>query len=155
MTIDNFQNDRLNQVGFLIKRVQQAFRAQMDAALISNGLTTSQYAVLAHLRKSPGLSNAELARRSFVTAPTMIRIVQDLEKLEYIARSKNINHLRVVDMTLTDAGKEAIDLCDSKVSAIQERMLSGMSEDDVSRFTEFLIKCATQLENIVSTDQDI
>ncbi|MBF4988153.1 MarR family winged helix-turn-helix transcriptional regulator [Methylophilus sp. 14] len=148
MTIDNFQSDRLNQVGFLIKRVQQAFRAQMDAALATHGLTTSQYAVLAHLRKSPGLSNAELARRSFVTAPTMIRIVQDLEKLEYIARSKNINHLRVVDMSLTDAGKKVIDLCDSKVNAIQEQMLTGMSEEDVSSFTKLLIQCATQLENI-------
>jgi len=75
-------------------------------------------------------------------------IVQDLEKLEYIARSKNINHLRVVDMSLTDAGKKVIDLCDSKVNAIQEQMLTGMSEEDVSSFTKLLIQCATQLENI-------
>jgi hypothetical protein len=30
----------------------------MDNALAGNGLTTPQYAVLAHLRESPGLSNA-------------------------------------------------------------------------------------------------
>lgn len=137
-----------NQVGFLVKRLQQALRAQMDAVLSDTGLTISQYAVLAHLRETPGLSNAELARRSFVTAPTMIRIVQDLESMEYLSRSKNVNHQKVVDMTLTKAGKKALDLCDSKVAMIQKKMVSGLSNADIARFSEFLIHSAEQLEGI-------
>ena len=148
MAKSGLKGDLRSQVGFLLKRVQQAFRSQMDTALAVNGLTTPQYAVLAHLRETPGLSNAELARRSFVTAPTMIRIVQDLEKLDYLARTKNINHQRVVDMTLTPKGKTVLNLCDSKVSLIQKRMLSGMSDSDVTRFSQFLIQSAEQLEDI-------
>jgi hypothetical protein len=62
-------------IGYSLKRLQQAVRTHMDAGLARHGLTAPRYAVLALLAAEPGMSNAELARRSFVTAPTMIRIM--------------------------------------------------------------------------------
>jgi DNA-binding MarR family transcriptional regulator len=49
------------------KRVQAGLRSGMDRALETKGLTTPQYAALSALERESGLSNAELARRSFVT----------------------------------------------------------------------------------------
>jgi len=141
-----FNGDIREQVGFLIKRVQQAFRAKMEATLAVNDLTTSQYAALVHLRDTPSLSNAELARRSFVTPPTMIRIVQDLEKLEHITRTDSVEHKRVINISLTNKGEKILNLCDSKVALIQQQMLSGMSNEDVVNFSHFLIQSAEQLE---------
>ncbi len=148
MKNSGFNGKLREQVGFLLKRAQQALRTQMDNALASNGLTASQYAVLAHLRESPELSNAELARRSFVTAPTMIRIVQDLEKLEFIVRSENANHKKVINVALTVQGKKILEVCTSKVSAIQKRMISGMSESEISQLSSLLLGCAERLESI-------
>jgi hypothetical protein len=71
-----FEDDR---IGYLLKRVQFRLRSQMDKVLESKGLTTPQYAVLSFLEHEPGASSAELARRSFVTPQTMIRIVENLE----------------------------------------------------------------------------
>ena len=88
-TVDNTMSksrfvDR--RAGYLVKRVQVALRSAMDRALLSEDLTTPQYGVLSALQKAPGLSNAELARRSFVTPQTMIRIVASLEDKGLVTR---------------------------------------------------------------------
>ena len=57
--------------GYLLKRAQAALHAAMAAALHEHGATLAQYAVLTALDEEPGLSNAELARRAFVTPQTM------------------------------------------------------------------------------------
>ena len=64
----------------MIKRAQQALRNAIDPALSDLELTTAQYAALYNLRRHPGASNAELARLSFVTPQTMVRIVSGLER---------------------------------------------------------------------------
>lgn len=142
-----FNGDIKEQLGFLIKRVQQAFRAKMEATLAVHDLTTSQYAALVHLRETPNLSNAELARRSFVTPPTMIRIVQDLEKSGHLSRTDSVEHKRIVNISLTDKGEKILNLCDSKVALIQQQMLSGMSNADIVLFSRFLIHSAEKLES--------
>jgi DNA-binding MarR family transcriptional regulator len=59
-----------DRIGYLLKRVQAGLRAEMDEALEAKRLTTPQYAVLSALEREPGISNADLARRSFVTPHT-------------------------------------------------------------------------------------
>ena len=146
MKTNRFNGKVQDQVGFLIKRVQQAFRARMDEVLLESGLTTSQYAVLTHLREASSLSNAELARRSFVTAPTMIRIVHDLEQLQFIEKAESKTHKKIIDVALTPKGKKTLNLCESVVQSIQVQMLSGFNELDVTRLSKLLISCAENLE---------
>ena len=66
--------------GYLLKRAQAALNAAMAGALRGHGATLSQYAVLTALDEEPGLSNAGLARRSFVTPQTMNQVLRELEK---------------------------------------------------------------------------
>lgn len=148
MKKQSFNDDLMGQVGFLIKRVQQAFRNQMDKTLKENGLSTAQYAVLAHLRRSAGLSNAELARRCFVTAPTMIRIIQDLETLKFIERAKNSNNRNVIDVVLTRKGQKTLESCDAKVFAIQNQMVVDLTSKEVAQLASLLAQCAQNLESL-------
>ncbi len=61
-----------NRVGHMLKRAQAALRASMDEDLAAKDLNTPQFAALFALKQEPGLSNADLARRTFVTPQTMI-----------------------------------------------------------------------------------
>ncbi|QDC44597.1 MarR family winged helix-turn-helix transcriptional regulator [Methylophilus medardicus] len=141
-----FEDSIKSQIGFLIKRVQQGLRGKMDEALSQHGLTTSQYAVLSHLREATYLSNAELARLSFVSAPTMIRIVQELERIGFIDRTENKVHRKAVDITISPEGARVLNQCDSIVQGIQQQMLSGFTKDDITNFAGLLISCAEKLE---------
>jgi DNA-binding MarR family transcriptional regulator len=79
-----------NEVGYLIKRVQQALRGVLDSILAGSGLTMAQYAVLYNLAHSPGASNAELARLSFRTPQTTIRLVRGLERKHFLVHRREI-----------------------------------------------------------------
>jgi len=133
-------------VGYLIKRAQAALRAEMDGALAACELTTPQYAALAALEHEPGLSNAELARRCFVTPQTMIRIVEGLEERGALTRHEHPTHGRILEVRLTADGRRAIAGGHQRVAAIERRMLRALSESERRVLAELLERCAAAFD---------
>lgn len=122
----NSHVDPHRTLGFALKRLQQALRARMDTVLAEFGLTAPQYAVLALLADDPGLSNAELARRAFVTPPTMIRIVTALAELGLLARADPPVAGRVRATVLTARGVRLLNAAAVSVQEV-ENLLDGMA----------------------------
>lgn len=142
------ENTLGNSVGYGLKRAQHALRLQVDGALKEVGLTTPQYAVLSVLEDSPGLSGAELARRSFVTPQTMNSIVAKLENSGFVVRSPHPQHGRVLQTYLTGRGRESVSGAHAVVGEVEERMLDSFGPDDRSRLAKMLRGCADSLEAI-------
>ena len=117
-----------DRVGYLLKEAQHALRLAMDRALGERGLTTPQYAVLSALDEEPGLSNADLARRAFVTPQTMNSIVVLLERAGLVERQPHAVHGRVLSTILTPAGAELVQSCHDIVGSIEERMLAPLND---------------------------
>ena len=126
------------RLGYIIKRAQQALRSRMDTALDDVELTTPQYAALAAVELQPGISNAELARLSFVTPQTMQAIVASLEQQGLIKRSRHPKHGRIQRTELTDKGKKALGLAHSVVVHIQKDMLAEFSPESITRLRQDL-----------------
>src|SRR5215471_2871168 len=101
----------METVGYQLKNAQQALRAAMDTVLRGRGVTTPQYAVLAFLEQSPGLSGAQLARRAFVTPQTMNRIVANLETAGLIERGPHPELGRVLETRLSQRGRKLLAKC--------------------------------------------
>lgn len=118
----------------------------MDHSLDSIGLTTSQYAVLAALEEEPGLSNADLARRSFVTPQTMIRIVTVLEERSLIARRTRSDNARVRAATVTDEGRRVLRSAHLVVGQIESEMTEGLSNAELGQLALSLEELAQRLE---------
>src|SRR3981081_2299660 len=72
--------------GYLLKRAQAALHAALAGALREHGATLPQYAVLSALAEEPGLSNADLARRAFVTPQTLNQVLRELENKRWAPR---------------------------------------------------------------------
>lgn len=134
------------RIGYLLKRVQGALRSEMDDVLEQKGLTTPQYAVLTALEAEPGISNAELARRSFVTPQTMIRIVENLEKSRFIERTPHPVHGKILTATLTREGARRVAACHAAVNAVEERMLGRLKDRERATLRKLLESCAAALE---------
>lgn len=134
-------------VGYELKRTQHVLRLRMDDALRGIGLTTPQYAVLSLLESNPGLSNAELARRAFVTAQTMNAIVAKLAATSLLQRRPHPTHGRVQETLLTKQGQHALGLAHPLVDAIEGRMLARLGRDEQRHFLTMLRDCASALEN--------
>ena len=138
--------DRLdNRIGYELKGAQHSLRLRMDEALRGHGVTTPQYAAMSVLAEQPGLSNAQLARRSFLTPQTMNQILGKLEGLGFVERRGHPEHGRVLQAYLTRSGERLRDECDRTVAAVEKRMVSGLSEDEQRRLLEALCRCAEAL----------
>lgn len=139
------------RVGYQMKRAQHALRSEMDGALRELGMTTAQYAALSALEAVPGVSGAELARRSFVTPQTMNQILFNLEKSALISRRAHPEHGRVLQAHLTDRGRKLVSEAHRMVEAIEKRMLSGLDENQRLELLKALRACAESLETTPGT----
>ena len=117
----------------------------MDGTLKGLGVTTPQNAALSVLAEEPGLSNAKLARRSFVTPQTMNQILARLETAGLVERRPHPEHGRVLQAYLTEEGERLRRRCAERVDAVEERMVSGLSEDERSRLLGLLRECSAAL----------
>jgi DNA-binding MarR family transcriptional regulator len=127
--------------GYLVKRTQAALHAALAGALGGHGATVAQYAVLAALDEEPGLSNADLARRAFVTPQTMNQVLRELEEKRWVARRPHPVHGRILQADLTSEGQAALRTCEEAAGAIEEQMLAGLSPADRQQLAEALRSC--------------
>ena len=118
----------------------------MDAELREMDVTTPQYAALSVLAEEPGLSNAALARRSFVTPQTMNQIMLRLEAAGLVERRAHPEHGRVLQAYLTEEGNNLRKECAIRVDALEGRMISGLSEAERLTLLELLQRCSAALK---------
>jgi DNA-binding MarR family transcriptional regulator len=132
-------------VGYELKRVQHDLRLYMDAELRELDVTTPQYAALSVLAEEPGISNAALARRSFVTPQTMNQIMLRLEAAGLVERRAHPEHGRVLQAYLTEEGNNLRKKCAIRVDALEGRMISWLSDDERRTLLELLRGCSAAL----------
>lgn len=134
------------RLGYIIKRAQQTLRSRMDSALDSLDLTTPQYAALSILEEEQKLSNAELARRCFLTPQTMHKIVTGMEEKGLVERKSDPTHGRKINTLLTSSGKEMLEEAHQIVEQIEQEMTAYLSADDVEATVKNLEQCIRSLK---------
>ncbi|WP_444963458.1 MarR family winged helix-turn-helix transcriptional regulator [Nocardiopsis sp. M1B1] len=118
--------DVTEHVGYRLKRTSSALRNAMDKALREHGLTVPQYSCLELLDQRPGLSNADLARGTFVTRQSANVVLRGLEGSGLVTRPVSAEHGRTLPVHLTPAGRERLHSARRAVYAVEERMISGV-----------------------------
>lgn len=133
------------RISYVVGRLDRALRREIGALVAPHGLTVPQYTALSILRDRAGLSNAQLARRSYVTPQSMNEVIAQLERDGLVARSPAANHGRVLEMTLTPAGHEVLQRCEDAVTEMESRMLADLDDDDRARLLSALKDCVHRL----------
>ncbi len=124
------------RISYVIARLERAVRAAINERVRPYGLTTLQYTTLSVLgARGRPLSNAQLARRSYMTPQSMIEVLGVLEHKGLIRRDPHPNHRRVYPARLTAKGRRVLKACDAAVEEMEEEMLSELSSEE----REFLL----------------
>src|SRR3954452_6407965 len=134
-----------NAVGYVLKEAAVALRNAMDRVLRPLCLTVPQYACLELLGQRPGLSNAELARGTFVTRQSMNGVLRGLQDRGLVTRPAEAPQGRARPTELTPAGHERLVAASTRVRAVEERMLSGLAETARHRLRDDLASCVAAL----------
>ncbi len=136
------QVDLDTAVGYVLKRATVALRAAMDGALRDHELTVAQYSCLEQLAHRPGLTNAELARGTFVSRQAMHRLLATLKSTDLIQGDGGGRHEH---FTLTDTGAKRLVGASAAVAAVQEQMLASLDAEQRRRLYADLAACADAL----------
>jgi DNA-binding MarR family transcriptional regulator len=130
---------------YLVKQVELAVRSHLDDLLRPAGLTALQYTALTVLERHPDLSSAQLARNSFVTAQSMADMITTLEGHGLIERHRDRTDRRRLVVALTIGGRELLDRYRDQVDALEEQMLAGLTQAQISSLRRTLHACHANL----------
>jgi DNA-binding MarR family transcriptional regulator len=134
------------RIAYAIGRLERAVRQRLGAVTRRFGLTVAQYTALSVLKARGELSNAQLARRSFVTPQAMNEIVKALAAAGVVAQRPHTLHGRIVQIRLTRKGGQALVRCDAAVQRVERAMLARLSQSERARLRELLWVCIESLE---------
>jgi DNA-binding MarR family transcriptional regulator len=124
----------------MVKQVELVVRSHLDELVKPAGITALQYTSLTVLERHDGLSAAQLARDSFVTAQSMADLVRSLENRGLIRRERNPRNRRELLILLTDEGRALLARFTDEVRDLEERMVRDLSAHQTDQFRQALSK---------------
>jgi DNA-binding MarR family transcriptional regulator len=129
-------------IGYMLRRAQANARAAFDTALLDYGITAPQFAVLNELHLNPGQSSADLSRRSTLTAQAINLTVRYLETRKLLERTPHPVHGRILQTSLTPAGRILLKECLRRVRVVEAQMLKGLTDKERLVISSWLVRTA-------------
>jgi len=130
--------DEEPRLGMLVKRAEQAMVRAKSVALKFVGLTPAQYVALVELDHQPGITAATLARACLVTPQAMMILLKTMEQQGLISRSSHPRHPNVLELHMTDVGREALEGAHERVDPVEERVFDAFSAKELVVFRGLL-----------------
>ncbi|WUT08474.1 MarR family transcriptional regulator [Streptomyces sp. NBC_00704] len=111
----------------MVKQVELVVRSHLDELVRPSGITALQYTALTVLERHDGLSAAQLARDSFVTAQSIADLVRSLEGRGLVRRERNPGNRRELLILLTEEGRALLERHAGPVRELEERMVRDLT----------------------------
>ncbi|MFB7333194.1 MarR family winged helix-turn-helix transcriptional regulator [Streptomyces adustus] len=124
---------------YLLKRTELAVRARLEELVKPAGITALQYTALTVLERHDGISAAQLARDSFVTAQSMADMVRTLESRGLIRREPNPANRRERLIVLAEPGRLLLAEYAEPARRLEERMVDGLSSREIDALRQALV----------------
>lgn len=135
------------ELGITVRR----WRARMDESLAPLGLSQAKWVPLRYLAHAGGsLPQRKLADQVGIEGPSLVRILDELERLGFIERQTNNSDRRAKTIRLTDQARPLITELEQKAEDLRRAILDGISDKDISVFCEVLARISHNLEGLES-----
>jgi MarR family transcriptional regulator, transcriptional regulator for hemolysin len=110
--------------------VNRKLRALFDARVKERGLTLSRARALFALSKRDGLNQRELADELGIETPTIVRLLDGMEKQGFIERRVEASDRRAKQIHMTARGRDIAGEIDKLACEIREQVLGGVDATD-------------------------
>jgi DNA-binding MarR family transcriptional regulator len=135
----------VQSVDRLIGEVCRLHHKRAHALLEALGLYRGQPRVLFALWNEEGLTHSDLAEHMRVSAATISKMVQRMEKTGFLVRRADDEDQRISRVYLTDAGRAVRDRVDAAFGQLGQETLAGFSDDECELLRGFLARIRDNL----------
>ena len=132
----NFIMDK--SLGFIINRASVAVKKEFVKRLRSYDLTPEQWSILNRLGEQDGLTQKNLAERTYKDQPNTARILDKLEKKELLKRADNPEDRRAFLIFLTDKGKDLRESIIPITTQLNKDAASGLKKEEYEQLISLL-----------------
>ncbi|GED01851.1 MarR family winged helix-turn-helix transcriptional regulator [Bacillus atrophaeus] len=133
-------------IGYNIKTSRRIIRF-LAIHLKEDGITPEQWTVLKRVGESRGISQKELSARADKDQATLTKILDLLEKKNFIRREANPRDRRSFLVVLTEAGEELKQSLIDKVEILFAGLLENTSDEDLAVFLGILDRINGNIAN--------
>ena len=132
---------------FSVARIARRLRQAVDAELRVLGLTEATWRPLVHVRRlGDGVRQKELAASLSIEGPSLVRLLDNLERRGLIERREDETDRRARGIHLTRAGRDLAVRAARVGMSIQKRMLATVPAKDLEACQRALMLVERQLE---------
>jgi MarR family 2-MHQ and catechol resistance regulon transcriptional repressor len=144
MAINSESENTVLRLWLLLRRVGDALDLCQDSVFSKYGLTTEQFGVLTSIKSRGPLRPTDLALILERSPNSISMLVDRMVKAGLVRRTRDIKDRRVVTVSLTNKGKNAVEPAIPEGWEFIHKILSPLSDDDQSAFASMLetVKCA-------------
>ena len=137
------------QIARLLFDTTRMWRAQLNTVLAQYELTASAWYVIRVLRdEGQGRTQKELASALAIEGPTLVKLLDSLERLNWIERRVAPTDRRAKTIWLIDSALPQIKEADEKLGMVRHAILDVLDEQERNDFTKPLSKVKQNLEQM-------
>ena len=114
-----------------VHMLAHAWRTELDRRLRPLGFSHSRWLLLLHLSRNDGCTHQQLAQHMGIEAPTLVKLVDHLEKESLLKRCISETDRRVKHLHLSEAGKQVVVDIRSNAAELRKDILSDTSKEEL------------------------
>ena len=137
-------------IGYWLTMATQAFHRAVSEEVAPHGITFRQSLVLAYLALEGELSQAELATKMMVEPPTLVGILDRMERDGWITRNGCPSDRRKKLIRATRAAEPVWEKIAEGGRRVRARATEGLSEEELETLKQLLGRVNQNLESHVS-----
>jgi MarR family transcriptional regulator for hemolysin len=127
--------------------IARRWRVRLDERLVVLDMSQARWVALYWLSQSPeGISQTALAERTAVEAPTLTRVVDQLESQDLVKRTASPTDRRVNLLTLTERALPLVAQIDQIAEGLRQEVMADISMDEFKMAMSVLRRLRTRLD---------
>jgi DNA-binding MarR family transcriptional regulator len=142
-------------IGYAIKRAQALLINQIELAVASSGLTSTQWLILMYLRDGIAFNATNLCAQLRHDSGALTRVLDQLEARGLLERERSREDRRTVDLRLTALGLSTVEGLIPQVTHNLNEVLSEFSRTEVNELTRLLAKLTATLDRADAGDKGV
>jgi DNA-binding MarR family transcriptional regulator len=135
-------------VGYLVARAHTLMRGRIEAAFDEGDLTFSHWRVMMCLRDDIAVTCADISRELAHDSGSLTRLVDQLDRMGLLKRTRDKKDRRVVTLALTPRGRTAVNALVPKVVAHCNDALEGFTQQETKTLIALLTKLVARVRDI-------
>ena len=145
--------DLNSHTGVLIKKAARLFERVANLNLDELGITYSQTIFLVRLWAHDGQNQIELTRSAGLKQPTVVRILDRMERDKLVKRVRNKTDKRIYNFYLTEKAKRACQQLESQGKCMQDVATANFSKTAIQNINKQLLKIIDNLQEFIAIDE--